>query len=154
MSAGKTLPQRLSAFAKKCGESHGFDAVGITDAHFDERTADRLKAFVAKGHHGSMGWMRETLERRQSPIHLWPEAKSIIMLALNYGPESNPLDALEEKSNGVISVYARNRDYHDIIKGRLKTMASQLLGHAKASGVEGDVKVFVDTAPVMENPLA
>jgi len=97
-----------------------------------------------------MGWMAETLERRADPRTLWPEVRSVIMLGMNYGPDINPLDALAQHDAGAISVYARNRDYHDLIKGRLKELAAFLLKQAGA----GDVKVFVDTAPVMEKPLA
>ena len=110
-----TRAQRLSAFAKQCGQSHGFDAIGIASAQTDEAVAKRLKKFVNNDYHGSMDWMAETLKRRQSPTILWPEARSVIMVALNYGPESDPLRALDETSKGIVSVYARNRDYHDII---------------------------------------
>ena len=96
-----------------------------------------------------MGWMEETLTRRGDPRVLWPDARSILMLAMNYGPESDPLAHLETPDRAGISVYARNRDYHDIIKGKLKELASFLVSRAG-----GDVKVFVDTAPVMEKPLA
>ena len=96
-----------------------------------------------------MIWMEETVERRLNPQNLWPECRSVIMLAMNYGPETDPLANLAQKSAANISVYARNRDYHDIVKGRLKTIADRL------KSVTGrDVKVFVDTAPVMEKPLA
>jgi epoxyqueuosine reductase len=97
-----------------------------------------------------MDWMAATAERRADPRALWPEVESIILLGMNYGPAGDPLAGLAEKSAGNISVYARGRDYHDVIKGRLKTLASWLV--AEASGT--DVKVFVDTAPVMEKPLA
>ncbi len=96
-----------------------------------------------------MDWMEETLERRSDPARLWPEVRSIIMLAMNYGPDTNPLATLARKDRANISVYARNRDYHTVVKGRLKTIADRL---KSASGK--DVKVFVDTAPVMEKPLA
>ncbi len=127
----------------------GFDAVGITSADAIPHAAPRLREFLAKGHHGTMGWMAETAGRRQSPRALWPEARSVIMLGMNYGPDHDPLAVLEERSRGAISVYAQGRDYHDVIKGRLKQLAGWLHG---ASGHE--VKVFVDTAPVMEKPLA
>lgn len=98
--------------------------------------------------------MAETAERRSDPTSMWPGAKTAIMLATNYGPSENPLASLENKDRGTISVYARHRDYHDLIKGRLKTLAAKLLSHARKAGHEGDVKVFVDTAPLMEKPLA
>lgn len=96
-----------------------------------------------------MEWMETTLERRRTPTAMWPQAKTAIMLGMNYGPDHNPLDDLKNADRGTISVYARNRDYHDVIKGRLKELAGWL-----ASATKGDVKVFVDTAPLMEKPLA
>lgn len=99
-----------------------------------------------------MTWIAETFERRVDPRSLWPEAKSVVMLALNYGPFEDPRAALERKDRGAISVYARNRDYHDVVKGKLKTLAGWLVAAARPDAA--DVKVFVDTAPVMEKPLA
>jgi epoxyqueuosine reductase len=96
-----------------------------------------------------MDWLAETFERRAAPAALWPDVRSVIMLAMNYCPDENPLDILGRKDRAAISVYARNRDYHDIIKGRLKELAGKIAARAG-----GDVKVFVDTAPVMEKPLA
>jgi epoxyqueuosine reductase len=96
-----------------------------------------------------MEWMADTAERRADPRALWPEVRSVILLGLNYGPADNPLPELAHKDRGYISVYARNRDYHDVIKGKLKEAAGFL-----ASKASSDVKVFVDTAPVMEKPLA
>ena len=97
-----------------------------------------------------MDWMAQTQERRADPRVLWNEVRSIIVLGVNYGPQGDPLAALHDKSTGNISVYARHRDYHEVIKGKLKQLASWLIAQAG----EGDVKVFVDTAPVMEKPLA
>ena len=96
-----------------------------------------------------MAWMAEGAGRRADPRALWPKVRSVIMLGLNYGPESDPLEGLARRDRGTISVYARNRDYHDVVKGKLKQAAGFL---ASRSGAE--VKVFVDTAPVMEKPLA
>ncbi|MBI4048926.1 MAG: tRNA epoxyqueuosine(34) reductase QueG [Devosia nanyangense] len=127
----------------------GFDAFGIAPAEARPDLGDKLAAALAAGWHGDMDWMAETAERRASPKALWPEARSIIMLGINYGPDSDPMAMLARKSTGNISVYARNRDYHDIIKGRLKEVAGLL---SRRTGAE--VKVFVDTAPVMEKPLA
>ncbi|WP_371682068.1 tRNA epoxyqueuosine(34) reductase QueG [Microvirga sp. 17 mud 1-3] len=110
---------------------------------------ERLKAWLAEGYHGAMDWMVETAERRSDPRTLWPEVHSVILLGLNYGPAEDPLAALTLKDRGTISVYARNRDYHDVIKGKLKEAAGLLAAKGGA-----DVKVFVDTAPVMEKPLA
>ncbi|MGB3026919.1 MAG: tRNA epoxyqueuosine(34) reductase QueG [Paradevosia shaoguanensis] len=127
----------------------GFDAFGIAPAEARPDLGDKLAAALAAGWHGDMDWMAETAERRASPKALWPAARSIIMLGINYGPDSDPMAMLARKSAGNISVYARNRDYHDIIKGRLKEVAGLL---SRRTGAE--VKVFVDTAPVMEKPLA
>lgn len=127
----------------------GFDAVAVTTPDAIPLAAERLADFVEDGFHGSMEWMKETLARRGDPRTLWPDVRSVIMLAMNYGPDSDPLQVLAKKDRGAISVYARHRDYHDVIKGRLKELAGKL---AAKSGAE--VKVFVDTAPVMEKPLA
>lgn len=96
-----------------------------------------------------MAWMETTAERRARPEALWPAVRSVVMLGMNYGPDSDPLASLAERSRATISVYARNRDYHDLIKGRLKQLAGRFAAKAQA-----DVKVFVDTAPLMEKPLA
>ncbi|MES0810035.1 tRNA epoxyqueuosine(34) reductase QueG [Roseibium sp. SCPC15] len=147
----KKTQKLLTAFREKA-EKLGFSGVNIAPADGIPQAADRLKVFLGKGYHGSMGWMAETADRRSSPAGLWPEVKSVIMLAMNYGPdaapENHPLAHLKDKSTGGISVYARHRDYHDVMKGRLKELASFLISRAG-----GDVKVFVDTAPVMEKPL-
>ena len=127
----------------------GFDAVAVTSPDAIPLAPARLKEFVADGFHGSMGWIAETLDRRADPRTLWPEVRSIIVLAMNYGPDHDPREVLEKRDRGAISVYAQNRDYHDIIKGRLKEIAGRIVARAG-----GDVKVFVDTAPVMEKPLA
>lgn len=127
----------------------GFDALGVTHADAIPQASPRLHEFLAKGRHGTMGWMADTATRREDPRALWPQARSVIMLGMNYGPEHDPLAALRARLSGVISVYAQGRDYHDLIKGRLKQIAGWLHG---ATGHE--VKVFVDTAPVMEKPLA
>ena len=127
----------------------GFDLCRFTRAHLPELTGARLAAFVEAGHHGTMNWLKETLSRRRSPECMWPDARGAIILAMNYGPKSNPLDMLERRDRAAISVYAQNRDYHDVIKGKLKTLAGKI---AAANGCE--VKVFVDTAPLMEKPLA
>ena len=129
--------------------SLGFDSFGIASAEARPDLPGKLQHALDAGWHGDMDWMAETAERRGSPTALWAEAKSVILLGYNYGPESDPLAILNQKSLGSISVYARNRDYHEIIKGKLKELAGLL---ARRSGAE--VKVFVDTAPLMEKPLA
>lgn len=130
--------------------SLGFDACRFTAAEADPILAERLHRWLESGAHGDMVWMAETADRRVSPKALWPEAESVVMLGLNYGPSIDPLAALANREAGALSVYARHRDYHDIVKGRLKQLAAFML--KRAGG--GDVKVFVDTAPVMEKPLA
>jgi epoxyqueuosine reductase len=145
----KRTAENLRAFVDREARRLGFDAVAVTTPDAIPQAAGRLAAFVAQGQHGTMDWMAETLARRGDPRVLWPEARSIVMLAMNYGPAEDPLEALEKTNRAAISVYARNRDYHDVIKGRLKEIAGKL---AAKSGA--DVKVFVDTAPVMEKPLA
>jgi epoxyqueuosine reductase len=140
---------KLRAFIAREAKAAGFDQVAITAPDAIPLAAARLSDFVAQGFHGSMGWMEETLARRGDPRTLWPEVKSIIVLAMNYGPAHDPLAVLDKKDRAAISVYAQNRDYHDVIKGKLKGLAGKL---AAKSGC--DVKVFVDTAPVMEKPLA
>ena len=109
----------------------------------------RLQQFLAEGAHGDMIWMETTAERRGDPLALWPEVRSVIMLGLNYGPDHDPLEILKARERGAISVYAKGEDYHEVIKPRLKDIARWLIAQAG-----GDVKVFVDTAAVMEKPLA
>lgn len=128
----------------------GFSAYGIVDiSKISERHGDGLFGYIKREHHGTMDWMPETAQRRSHPHNLWPEAKSAIVLGMNYGPDSDPLVTLAQKDKATISVYARNKDYHGLIKGRLKELAGLL---ARDTGE--DVKVFVDTAPLMEKPLA
>jgi epoxyqueuosine reductase len=130
-------------------QAEGFDAVGVTRPDAVPEAAPRLKRAIEAGHNASMEWLADTAERRGSPAVLWPEARSVIMLGMNYGPDSDPLASLADRQAATISVYARNRDYHDLIKGALKRIAGNF---AARSGAE--VKVFVDTAPLMEKPLA
>ncbi|MBV9652958.1 MAG: DUF1730 domain-containing protein, partial [Acetobacteraceae bacterium] len=127
----------------------GFDAVGFCDAALGPNARVRLADFLAAGQHGDMGWLADRTEQRADPRALWPEARSVIALGLSYAPEDDPLAVLDQPDRGGISVYARNRDYHDVVKGMLKTLAQFVV-----SRFGPDVKVFVDTAPVMEKPLA
>ena len=129
--------------------SLGFDAVGFTTAELGPEARDRLAAFLAAGQHGDMGWLADRAERRSHPQGLWPEARSVIALGVSYAPEDDPLATLRRPDRGTISVYARNRDYHEVVKGMLKHLAQFIV-----SRLGSDVKVFVDTAPVMEKPLA
>ncbi len=127
----------------------GFDTIGFAPAALVPSAAEDLSSYLAHGHHGDMAWMQATAERRSDPAKLWSEARSVIVLGVNYAPAGNPLDSLERKTTGTISVYAQGADYHDLIKKRLKALASWV-----AHNFGGEVKVFVDTAPVMEKPLA
>lgn len=127
----------------------GFDACGVTRPDAIPEARLRLAQFVAEGRHGQMGWMAERMGWRGNPEALWPQARSVIMLAESYTPEHNPLDLLAYRENAVISAYALGRDYHDVVKKRLKALGRWLIGQAG-----GEIKVFVDTAPVMEKPLA
>jgi epoxyqueuosine reductase len=128
----------------------GFDAVGFARAELAPELRQRLAGFLAEGMHGSMGWLEARAAQRAQPKALWAEAVSVIALGLNYGPAEDPLATLAQRDRGTISVYARNRDYHDLIKKRLKA-----LGQWMAQRFKGEqLKVFVDTAPVMEKPLA
>lgn len=127
----------------------GFDSVGVTRPEAVPAAKARLEQFIADGAHGDMVWMETTAERRGSPLTLWPEVRSVIMLGMNYGPDENPLKVLQERDRAAISVYAKGDDYHELIKARLKDVARWLIANAG-----GDVKVFVDTAAVMEKPLA
>ncbi|EJW20926.1 iron-sulfur cluster-binding protein [alpha proteobacterium IMCC14465] len=129
--------------------AEGFDAVGFVSPDAIPEAATRLNEFISAGRHGDMDWMETHQKRREAPLNLWSDVKTIIMLGMNYGPDINPLDALEAKEKGVISVYARGHDYHDVIKKKLKKLARRLV---EETG--GAVKVFVDTAPIMEKPLA
>ena len=130
----------------------GFDACRITSAKAPMEARERLARWLAEGAHGDMAWMAETFERRVDPRKLMPDAKSVVMLGLNYGPSTDPRQALEPRDAGVISVYARHRDYHDVLKGKLKELAAFLVAAARPE--KADVKVFVDTAPLLEKPLA
>ncbi len=127
----------------------GFDAFGIAAAASRPDLPAKLQAALAAGGLDGMDWMAETAARRAAPQALWDGVRSVIMLGVNYGPETDPLAVLARRDRGAISIYARNRDYHDIIKGKLKELAGLL--HRRLGA---EVKVFVDTAPVMEKPLA
>lgn len=127
----------------------GFDLVGFAPVSLDKRIQDNLSGYIAAGMHGGMDWMVAKADRRRQPSALWPEARSVISLAMNYTPEDGALDSLGQPGVGHLSVYARGRDYHDVVKKQLKA-----LGRWICETFPGDVKVFVDTAPVMEKPVA
>ncbi|PTW62643.1 epoxyqueuosine reductase [Breoghania corrubedonensis] len=143
---------RLEKAIAEKARALGFDACRITHADAIPEAPERLARFLADGHHATMEWMAETADRRAAPRVLWQDVRSIVMLGMNYGPDRDPLENLTRPEVGSISVYARHRDYHDVIKGKLKTLAGQIGALARDGGP--DVKVFVDTAPVMEKPLA
>jgi len=127
----------------------GFDVVGFAKPELPDRVETGYRAYVDHGRHGDMDWLATTFDRRKSPTTLWPDVKSVIALGMNYGPADDPLAVLRQPDAGGISVYARHRDYHDIIKGKLKQLGQWLVHR---SG--GEIKVFVDTAPVLEKPVA
>ena len=126
-----------------------FDDIGFCKAKIPIEVSKHLKEFISEGRHGSMNWIADTLNRRSQPKNMWKDAKTAIVLGSNYGPQNNPLKKSKSKKLGNISIYAQNKDYHKVIKGRLKNLAGWI-----ASKTKGDVKVFVDTAPLMEKPLA
>jgi epoxyqueuosine reductase len=143
-------PAALKAALIAQARAQGFGVVGVTRPDSISEAQKHLEAFLAAGAHGDMAWMEATAERRGDPRTLWSEVRSVVMLGLNYGPdEKDPLAILKQRDRGAISVYARSDDYHETIKPRLKAIARWLV---KNGG--GDVKVFVDTAAVMEKPLA
>ncbi|MCK5574614.1 MAG: DUF1730 domain-containing protein, partial [Sphingomonadales bacterium] len=127
----------------------GFDQVGVADPASVEAAGDHFRNFLELGRHGDMDWMERKAEWRTNPKAMWGEVKSVIMVGMNYSPDHDPLDNLIKKDVGNISVYARGKDYHDVLKKRLK----QLARHIHRT-MDADVKVFVDTAAVMEKPLA
>ena len=149
ISTSDPLARSPETFLKDTARSIGFDSVRITRADEPWAAGERLEAFVADGRHGQMEWMEITLDRRKAPTAMWAGAKSAVVVALNYGPGIDPMELLAERSVGNISVYARGRDYHDLVKSRLKQLARAFVAETGA-----EVKVFVDTAPLMEKPLA
>jgi epoxyqueuosine reductase len=144
-SISAKMKARLVARARE----EGFAAVGICRPDAIPEAAGRLRAFLAEGGHGQMAWMADRADWRGDPVALWPEARSVIMLAEVYhGPEDHAA-ALADRGAGVISAYAQGKDYHDLVKKRLKRLGRWLIEQSPC-----DIKVFVDTAPVMEKPLA
>jgi epoxyqueuosine reductase len=149
ISDGRAVTAALKEMLLREAAALGFDAIRVTSPDAASAAGERLDEFLAAGRHGDMQWMATHAERRRSPQHLWPDVRSIVMLGMSYAPKTNPLEVLDHPMRGAISVYAQGKDYHDILKGKLKQLAARLAGE---SGSE--VKVFVDTAPVMEKPLA
>lgn len=144
MKSATALKDRLVAQAR----AEGFVSCRICRPWDVPEVPARLEAFLAAGHHGQMGWMAERTHWRGDPAQLWPDARSVIMLAESYTPDHDPTEVLGRPDRGAISVYAQNRDYHDLVKKRLKRLARWLIAEAG-----GEVKVFVDTAPVPEKAL-
>ena len=139
----------IKAAIAERARAEGFDVVRFTTTEAAPRNHQGLEAYLSAGHHGSMDWMESRKDERADPKTLWPEAKSAIVLGLNYGPAHNPLALLAHKERGAISAYAQGDDYHDLVKKKLKAVAGYIFEKHRVQ-----VKVFVDTAPVMEKPLA
>lgn len=142
-------PAELKTALTREAHALGFDCIGVTAPGTIERAGRYFLEFIASGAHGDMDWLAAQPERRVDPRGLWRDVRSVIMLGVNYGPDSDPLAILAQRTRAAISVYAQGDDYHDIIKKRLKALARWLVATAPS-----DVKVFVDTAAVMEKPLA
>ncbi|MGJ3231723.1 MAG: tRNA epoxyqueuosine(34) reductase QueG [Oceanicaulis sp.] len=146
---GNPYSLHLADRVKSLALDAGFTEARVTRADEAWEAEDSLRTFVSEGRHGTMDWMEETLERRVRPAAMWPEAKSAVVVGLDYGPDADPLEILQRRDEAAISVYAQNKDYHDLIKKRLKRFARAF--HEETGQA---VKVFVDTAPLMEKPLA
>ncbi len=144
-----TAPRSIKEAIRAKAHELGFDAVGFADAQPDPADARNLTAYLADGRHGGMTWMEANAVRRGDPRALWPDAQCVVSVGLNYGPAGDPLAPLAEAERGVVSVYAQGRDYHKVVKKGLKA-----LGRWMSEAFACEVKVFVDTAPVMEKPLA
>src|SRR5690606_34896089 len=142
-------PEHLRQALNEAARQHGFDTLGIASPHAIAHARERFEKLIADGAHGDMDWLVTTAERRAAPRALWQDVRSVIMLGVNYAQGTDPLAILKERNRGAISIYAQGDDYHEIIKPRLKAVARWLIAQAG-----GDVKVFVDTAAVMEKPLA
>ena len=143
------LTPDFTARLKSEAERLGFVAFGVTAASPNASRTQRLQDWIEAGHHGSMGWIQDRLEQRQSPEGLWPDARSVIALGMSYAPAQDPMALETEAERARISVYAQGKDYHDTIKKRLKALARWMI----AEQPDSELKVFVDTAPVMEKPL-
>ena len=134
---------------QKKSKEFGFDIIKITDPKIHKKDQHYIKDFLENDFHGDMDWLKKNLERRVSPKKLWPDVKSIIVLGINYGPNHDPMKNLENEEIGNISVYARGNDYHDVIKKNLKKFGRWIVNQTNS-----EIKVFIDTAPIMEKPLA
>jgi epoxyqueuosine reductase len=148
-SNGRLSTERLKRAVVERALAEGFSVARIASADAIPEAPARLQSWLAEGHHGDMGWLEERSDQRADPRRLWGEVRSVVMLGMSYAGEGDPLAILAETDKAAISLYARRRDYHEVIKGKLKSVAGLLAARGGA-----DVKVFVDTAPVMEKPLA
>ncbi len=148
----KFAGEPLAAALREEAEALGFVAFGIAGAASAPKTSERLQAWLREGHHADMIWMEERAGQRGSPQGLWPEVRSVIALGMSYAPATDPMALADQPDRGRISVYAQGADYHDVVKRALKRLATWLVQHS--DDPDTDVKVFVDTAPVMEKPLA
>lgn len=164
LTLSETRSQKLASRIREKALALGFDAIGFCPAHLGPEVRNRLTDFLAQGYHGEMGWLADRADQRAHPQALWPEARSVIALGLSYAPEGDALATLRKPECGNISVYARHRDYHDLIKGMLKHLAQCVVkegrdalnvpAQSQQAADTPQVKVFVDTAPVAEKPLA
>jgi epoxyqueuosine reductase len=145
----KTALEKIRSRIRDDAARQGFGDVAFTAAAAGPAQAEHLEGFIARGFMGDMDWIADTSNRRRSPVAMWEAARTAIVLVMNYGPDHDPMETLGRPDIGNISVYARGRDYHDVIKGKLKQIAGRI---ASREGVEA--RVFVDTAPLMEKPLA
>ncbi len=153
-AAGRAVSADLKSALLAEARAVGFSRARVCRPEAVPEVKARLQAYLDKGYHGQMGWLAERTQWRGDPAALWPEARSVIMLAENYGPAHDPMTVLGQRDRGAISVYAQNRDYHDVVKKRLKRLGRWLIEAAARDGQSAQIKVFVDTAPVPEKPLA
>ena len=154
MPSAATIDELQAALVEQA-KALGFATIGFADAADDPRMAQRLSQWLEAGHHGTMGWMEREPAVRSGPQSMWPETRSVIALGANYAPAHDPLEAAEPADHARISVYAQGQDYHDVLKKALKALARWLVAEAEARGLgDARLKLFVDTAPVMEKPLA
>jgi epoxyqueuosine reductase len=142
-------PEQIKAAIADRARAEGFDTIGFAAPAPSSRERDLLEIYLREGRHGDMAWMEETAARRGDPLVLWPDVRTVIALGLNYGPDADPLMTLQQTDRATISVYAQGRDYHDVVKKKLKALGGWI--HREFGS---ELKVFVDTAPVMEKPLA
>jgi epoxyqueuosine reductase len=148
-------PGEIRAAIRNRALALGFDAVGFARPELSAKVRDDLAEFLRRGYHGDMGWLEDKAARRGEPASLMPGLRTIVALGINYAPEDDPLAATRRPDRGAVSVYARGRDYHEVVKGRLKALARWIAAEwPGAAETPGDMRVFVDTAPVMEKPLA